>query len=589
MHRDLFKLDRTARMGHRRAHTFHYPADPATLLAAGAAASGSGSGTGSALGGQDGSGTGDGGYGAAGSGGHADPTLSVPEQLMPGGFRRQYVIQRQQALLRRRKSVVARMPVTRNFIEFLELYGSFAGEDLNDSDDEDAIIDDEEDEERGEGADADGEDRGQGSRPPADGERRPLLKHKASVRSLGPRAANATVPGSFFTLLKAFIGTGIMFLPKAFYNGGLLVSSVAMIVISCLTMLSFHLLLECKRKVVADGHGGGFGDIGAAVSGPKMRAIILGSITLSQLGFVCTGLVFVAENLAVFLRAVMPDHNPEPLSIAALVVLQLVVLVPLSFIRQIAKLGFVAIIADVFILLGVGYMYWYCVGTLAETGVNPSVVAFNPAKYTVMIGAVIFTFEGIGLILPIESSMAEPEHFEKLLAIVMAIITVLFTSVGALCYATFGSDTETEILSNFPQDSRLVNAVQFLYSLAVLFGNPVQFFPALRILEAKAFGIHRSGRRSWRTKWKKNAFRTVLLFVCAAVAILGSASLDRFVSLIGSVACVPLVYVYPALLHLLAVAKTPAARGLDVALIVMGTVGMVFTTTITLASSFMGA
>jgi proton-coupled amino acid transporter len=567
MHRDLFKLDRTARMGHRRAHTFHYPADPATLIAAGPSGSGSNSGH-----------EGDGFYGAVG--GDGDPTLSVPEQLMPGGFRRQYVIQRQQALQRRRRSVAARMPVTRNFIEFLELYGSFAGEDLNDSDDEDAIIDDE-DEEIARAAEAEAADSATSN------ERRPLLGHKPSTRSLAPRAANATLSGTFFTLLKAFIGTGIMFLPKAFYNGGILVSSLTMIFISCVTMLAFHLLLECKRRVVADGHGGGYGDIGAAVLGRRMRTIILGSVTLSQLGFVCTGLVFVAENLAVFLRAVMPEHNSAPLSIASLVLLQLIVLIPLSFIRQISKLGFAAIIADVFILLGVGYMYWYCTGTLATLGINETVVAFNPAKYTLMIGAVIFTFEGIGLILPIEASMAQPEKFERLLGIVMLLITILFTSVGALCYATFGSETETEILSNFPQDSRLVNCVQFLYSLAVLFGNPVQFFPALRILEAKAFGIHRSGRRSWRTKWKKNAFRTALLFVCAGVAIAGSASLDRFVSLIGSVACVPLVYVYPALLHLKAVAKTPRAKMVDVALITMGSVGMIFTTTITVWTSFM--
>ncbi|KAG4218649.1 hypothetical protein PC116_g32871, partial [Phytophthora cactorum] len=128
--------------------------------------------------------------------------------------------------------------------------------------------------------------------------------------------------------------------------------------------------------------------------------------------------------------------------------------------------------------------------------------------------------------------MTKPERFEWLLGVVMFLITVLFTAVGALCYATFGENTEIEIINNYPQDSKFVNAVQFLYSLAVLVGTPVQLFPAIRIIEGKIFGSH-SGKKSTRTKWIKNAFRTVIVLVCGAFAIVGASNLDRFVALIG--------------------------------------------------------
>jgi proton-coupled amino acid transporter len=87
-----------------------------------------------------------------------------------------------------------------------------------------------------------------------------------------------------------------MFLPKAFSNGGVLFSSMAMLVISIASAIAFHLLLQCKSR-----HGGGYGEIGGVIGGPKFRTLILGSITLSQLGFVCAGIVFVAENLTSFL------------------------------------------------------------------------------------------------------------------------------------------------------------------------------------------------------------------------------------------------------------------------------------------------
>lgn len=515
MHRDLFKLEATARAPvHRRAATFHTPRE---------------------------------------FDGPDDPDLAVSDQLVPGGFRR--------AFLRQRKGqdfMAARMPITRNFVEFLDLYGSFAGEDLADTDEE-AVTEEEGEEEEA-------------------AERRPLLQGR--IPDKAARSARAGTTKTFFTLVKAFVGTGIMFLPKAFSNGGILFSCLAMLAVSAITMVAFHLLLQCKHH-----YGGGYGEIGQAIAGSKMRTLILASITLSQLGFVCAGIVFVAENLDSFFTAVTADGT-SPFSSSGLVAFQLAILIPLSWIRNISKLGPAALLADACILVGVSYIYWFTSTSLASGGSHPTVVLFNPDKYTLTIGAAIFTFEGIGLILPIESSMAEPERFEALLGAVMALITALFTSVGAVCYATFGSATRIEIIDNFPQASRLVNAVQLLYSVAVLVGTPVQLFPALRIMEGRAFG-HRSGRRSLRTKWVKNLFRFAVVVFCGLVAVAGTGNLDRFVALIGSVACVPLVYVYPAYLHYKGVARERWVRWADVAMMVLGVVCMVYTTAVTIANSFL--
>ncbi|KAK1998227.1 transmembrane amino acid transporter [Colletotrichum falcatum] len=491
--------------------------------------------------------------------------IPASEMLMPQGFRRQFVMQK-------RGFTAANLPITRNFVEFLDFYGSFAGEDLADSDEEAIETDDE---------DAAADDLRRRRRSPAAAaaaESRPLLGRRRSSR-LARKAGDASTTKTFFTTLKAFIGTGIMFLPKAFKNGGILFSSLTMLFVAAISMAAFHLLLQCRGR-----YGGGYGDLGNDISGPRMRALILASITLSQIGFVCTGLVFVADNWFSFLQAVTGGANP--LGSTALIALQAVLIVPLAFIRNISKLGPAALVADVFIIIGVAYIWWYDVSALAARGIDPTVRLFNPASYTLTIGASIFTFEGIGLIIPIQASMKRPEHFEPLLAAVMLLITCVFTSVGALCYATFGDRTRIEIIDNYPQDSRLVNAVQFMYALAVLVGNPVQLFPAMRILEGKIFG-HRSGKKDLLTKWKKNAFRTALVTLCIAISIAGSTNLDRFVALIGSFACVPLVYIYPPYLHYKGIAETTRERACDVALMALGLVGMVYTTAVTLATSFL--
>ncbi|EPE33482.1 hypothetical protein GLAREA_06495 [Glarea lozoyensis ATCC 20868] len=487
----------------------------------------------------------------------AETTAS--DQRLPGGFRRHFVQQK----FNRSQSFIQRTPVTRNFVQFLDLYGSFAGEDLADSDDDETAIDDEE--EDVEGGDQDDE--------PAD-ERRPLLARRRTSRAAN-KQGDANITRAFFLLLKSFIGTGVLFLPKAFKNGGLLFSSITLVVVSLVSCLAFHLLLQCRAR-----YGGGYGDIAESIGGKKMRTITLASISLSQVGFVCAGIIFAAENLHAFLQAVLT--GPSPLSITALIGLQLVALVPLAFIRNISKLGGVALLADVFILLGLGYIYYFDISTLAKEGISPTVHMFNPRDFTLTIGSAIFTFEGIGLILPIQSSMKEPQKFERLLITVMIIITIIFASIGALSYATFGDITSVEIISNFPQDSKLVNAVQFLYSIAILAGDPVQLFPAMRIIEGAIFG-HRSGKRDAMTKWKKNAFRAGIVVLCGVISALGAADLDKFVALVGSFACVPLVYIYPAYLHWKGVAETRYAKIGDIVFMLVGLVAMVYTTAVTIS------
>ena len=482
--------------------------------------------------------------------GHLQNDIRPKDQLAPGGFRRQF-LQRQQ---RRFNSVTN--PVTKNFVSFLDLYGSFAGEDLAESEDESSL----------DSADEEAEAQV--------GETRPLLGRRKSTRRT-ERMGEAGTLKSFFTLLKAFVGTGIMFLPKAFRNGGILFSSLTLLTVSLVSCLCFNLLLQCRKR-----YGGGYGELGSAIGGPKFRGVILGSITISQIGFVSSGIIFIAENLASFLDAVTSTPT-APLSGKALIAIQLVVLVPLALIRNISKLGPAALLADIFILIGLVYIWYYDIVTLASQGLHPTVKLFNPHDFTLTIGSAIFTFEGIGLILPIQSSMAQPETFSRLLYIVMVIITIIFTSIGALCYATFGKYTRVEIVSNYPQDSKLVNAVQFLYSLAVLVGTPVQLFPAARIIETSLFRGSPSGKGSSATKWKKNAFRASITVICGLIAIVGASDLDKFVALIGSFACVPLVYIYPALLHFKGVAESRWEKGRDVVLMVVGLGAMIYTTVIT--------
>jgi len=106
----------------------------------------------------------------------------------------------------------------------------------------------------------------------------------------------------------------------------------------------------------------------------------------------------------------------------------------------------------------------------------------------------------------------------------------------------------------------------------------LQLFPAVRIMENLFFTKRESGKMSPLIKWQKNFFRACTVFVCYYVAWLGASDLDKFVSFVGSFACIPLCYVYPPLLHYKACARTRSAKIRDIALVVFGLAATVFTT-----------
>jgi solute carrier family 36 (proton-coupled amino acid transporter) len=465
-----------------------------------------------------------------------EETLNYNTILQPGGFRRDYIRRTAPSPspssrvgdVESSSAAQARQPqiLTTSFIEFLSLYGHFAGEELEDEYDEESdeyftseypTPYDEE--------------------PVTPGERAALLgtpgKRKRTKTELKHGASSK---GAVLLLLKSFVGTGVLFLPKAFLNGGMLFSSLVLLFVASLSYYCFLLLVSTRIAVPAS-----FGGMGYKLYGTPMKALINFSLVISQIGFSSAYIVFVSENLQAFVLAVTDCKKLIP--VKYFILMQMIIFLPLSLYRNIQNIQKIAVAADVFILLGLLYLYYFDIFTLSVNHGVADIKLFNPNDWTLFIGTAIFTFEGIGLIIPIQESMSQPKKFPGVLGLVMIIITIVFTSMGALSYAAYGSKTKTVVILNMPQDSKFVNAVQFIYSLAILMSTPLQFFPAIEITSKAIF--KKSGRNHPYIKWKKNVYRFFMVVFCALIAWIGADDLDKFVALVGSFACIPLVYIYP--------------------------------------------
>lgn len=302
------------------------------------------------------------------------------------------------------------------------------------------------------------------------------------------------------------------------------------------------------------------------------------------MGFCCAYFIFVGTNLR-YLTMVVSGCKwilPDWFFIAV----QIAVYIPLSWVRRIKHFSITSLIADVFILLGLGYIFGFDVYKIATVGLAKDTVWMNYESFPLFIGTAMFAFEGICLILPIAESMKKPEEFTGVISQCMVVIGGVFVTIGLMGYLAFGTQVGTVIFLDLPQGP-IPNGLQFFYAIAIMLSFPLCVYPAIRITEQAIFGL-KDGKSSNLVKWQKNMYRATLVSLLGVVAWSGAKSLDKVVSLVGCFACIPLSFIYPSLFHY-KITKSTFYKVTDMLLVVFGTLAMLYTTSITVAQWATGA
>ncbi|OQR85464.1 vacuolar amino acid transporter [Achlya hypogyna] len=390
------------------------------------------------------------------------------------------------------------------------------------------------------------------------------LNQPSSIKSFSP-AKETTLGQAFLALLKAFVGTGVLFLPQGFKSGGILFAPALLCFVAVLTVFAIFRLLQCRAV-----HGGTYGHIGEIAFGIGGHRMVQVSIVLMQAGFCCSYIIFVAQNMHEVLAYFGAD-----LSVGALIILQTVLYIPLSWIRYISYFSVSNLVADAFILYGVAYILGCSFTSLADVGMK-QVEYFNPQDYSVFVGTAVFTFEGIGLIIPTQASLAK-EHQKHFLPLIVATVTGLFVFYcffASVNYAAIGDTIEPLVMSSLPRNGWTIS-VQAGYSIAQLLSYPLFLFPAVKIIEDMLL----LPRRDSGLKAQKNLIRTLIVTVTVMIAYFGQDRLDLFVSIVGAFCCVPLSFIYPPLFYLkLFPDASLCSKLLDVTVVAIGVLTFFYVT-----------
>ncbi|XP_062976962.1 proton-coupled amino acid transporter 1-like [Elgaria multicarinata webbii] len=366
-------------------------------------------------------------------------------------------------------------------------------------------------------------------------------------------------------LLKGNIGTGMLGLPLAIRNAGVVMGPISLLVIGIIAVHCMHILVKCAHHF-CNKHQKPFVDYGDVVkhgleASPSAwlrnhsiwgRYLVVFFLILTQLGFCCVYFVFLADNLKQVISSANGTTNDcsanetaimAPTMSSQLYILSLLpFVILLVFIRNLKILSIFSMLANLLMISSLIMVYQYIVRDIPDPSHLPMVAPWK--TFPLFFGTAIFAFEGIGVVLPLENKMKSPQHFPIILYVGMGIVSILYLTLGTLGYLRFGTNIQASITLNLP-NCWLYQSVKLLYSIGIFFTYALQFYVPAEIIVPVA--VSRVSER-WAL-WVNLLLRAFLVCITCTLAIL-IPRLDIVISLVGSISSSALALILPPLLEI---------------------------------------
>ncbi|KAB0386976.1 hypothetical protein FD755_001932, partial [Muntiacus reevesi] len=367
-------------------------------------------------------------------------------------------------------------------------------------------------------------------------------------------------------LLKCNIGTGLLGLPLAMKNAGLLVGPFSLLAIGILTVHCMVILLNCAQHL-SQRLQKTFVNYGEAMmyslkTCPNAwlrthsvwgRYTVSFLLIITQLGFCSVYFMFMADNLQQMVEEVhVTSKTCEPRKILVLtpnvdirfyMLTILPFLILLVFIQNLRVLSIFSTLANITTLGSMALIFQYIMQEIPDPRNLPLMASWK--TFLLFFGTAIFTFEGVGMVLPLKNQMKHPQQFSFVLYWGMSLVIVLYICLGTLGYMKFGSNTQASITLNLP-NCWLYQLVKLMYSIGIFFTYALQFHVPAEIIIP--FVISQVSE-SWAL-FADLSVRTALVCLTCVSAIL-IPRLDLVISLVGSVSSSALALIIPPFLELI--------------------------------------
>jgi proton-coupled amino acid transporter len=332
----------------------------------------------------------------------------------------------------------------------------------------------------------------------------------------------------------SFVGCGMLGMPFAFKQSGWILGILTLGSMSALNVYAMLLIVSTRKKLESQGHTDifGYGDVGRLISGRMGQKVVDVALVISQMGFATAYIIFIAANL----NDIYGVHRAY---VCFGCVPILAILVQIQNMKHLSPFSLVADVANLTGLCAVMFQDFTSYKISHE-----AVVACNYSNILYIASVSLYALEGVGLVLPLESSCADRNVFPSLLRKTIFGITSLMAIFGCFGYFAFGSDTEAPITLNLEGSWATVVKLALCVGLYLTF--PVMLFPVNEVMEDFVLS---DGPRPHRP------CRTSVVLLSAFIAYI-MPDFGKFLSLVGASICSLLGLILPGYFHLRAYEKS---------------------------------
>ncbi|TKR64576.1 hypothetical protein L596_025084 [Steinernema carpocapsae] len=369
-----------------------------------------------------------------------------------------------------------------------------------------------------------------------------------------PNPNSLTPEKATIHLVKSMLGTGLLSLPLAFKHAGLYLGLILVFVISGICLYCMRQVVYCAHYICAR-NGREMIDYanimrGAIEAGPSwlnrrgyfFKQLVNVNMFIAQLGFCCVYFVFMADNAQDFFLKVAGIDLPKSVWMAIL-------LIPIMIVCLIRNLNYLAPFsnaANFFYLLAVAIITYYFITNLKSTSEVAKVGEIS--NLPLFFGTVMFAFEGVCVIMPLENRMERPQQFIQwngVLNFSCAVVLTVFATVGFYGYLAVGDSVHDTVTLDLPEEP-FYQIIKIIFVGCVMVSYPIQFYVPMERVEkwiTRKIVAEKQIRYIYMVR-----VGGVFLTLCVAELI---PHLALFISLIGAFSGASLALIIPPFIDLL--------------------------------------
>jgi len=294
---------------------------------------------------------------------------------------------------------------------------------------------------------------------------------------------------TFVHLVKGYIGPGCLSQPWAYTQLGIKYGVLATVILGYLTSMNSMMVLRHKVRYGAEIQGNPtYSDVGELAYGKWFKLYVVLSVCVQQLAICTVYFSFISDNIAAVAEEwELPIVLQNQRFIMACVFPFVIALV---YIKDLRRLAPITAIGTVFLFVAFGFLgvaafeNW----DLDNEGVFSAPAEIQLSKVPLATCAIMYSYEGICLIFPIQGAMKEPEKFDKVFYAAMVCVCFIFAAFASFCVIAFGEINDGSITAYLMSNIDDYNwqfcilAANTFVSLCVLLTYPLQMFPAVEII-----------------------------------------------------------------------------------------------------------